>query len=353
MKLIVDFQDAEIHGKWPISNNICCIVPTYNHENFIQDALKSILTQDNVDFHILIHDDASTDSTLKEILHIQSQNPNQVTVISQKTNQRSRGHPILARLMNSVNSEYIALCEGDDYWTDRNKLFKQLDYLQNHLDCGLVFHDIEIENLSKNYEYEKNLKEILSVTGVKKIFDYLDLAKGNFIMTCTVFFKKNAIRPEYLDSMHNVLPGDWLLFSHISEKYELHFMDEKMATYRLHGSNSWANSTSSYRLSNFINAYWFASSRMAEVVRPAFQRSLINYLWCLEEIEDYDNPINEYRVKYNELNNINNELNNINNELNNINNELNNINNQLINSRSWRLTQPLRSLKSLLEGLKK
>jgi hypothetical protein len=73
---------------------------------------------------------------------------------------------------------------------------------------------------------------------------------------------------------------------------------------------------------------------------------MINRLWNLDEIEDYDNPINEYRVKYNELNNINNELNNIN-------NELNNINNQLINSRSWRLTQPLRLLKSLLEGLKK
>jgi glycosyltransferase involved in cell wall biosynthesis len=346
MRLIVDFQDADIRGKWPISNNICCIVTTYNHENFMEEVLNSILTQDNVDFHILIHDDASTDSTLKKIQYIQSQNPNQITVISQKTNQWSRGIPIAERLINSVNSEFIALCEGDDYWTDRNKLFKQLNYLQNHLDCGLVFHDIEIENLSKNYEYEKNLNDVLSVTSVKKIFDYLDLAKGNFIMTCTVFFKKKAIRPEYFNSMHNVLPGDWLLFSHISERYKLHFMDEKMATYRLHESNSWANSKSSYRLLNFINAYWFASSRIAEAVRPTFQRNLINYLWSLEEIEDFDNPINEHRVKYNELNNTNNELNNTN-------NELSNAYDQLINSRSWRLTQPLRSLKGVLKGIRK
>lgn len=346
MRLIVDFQDTDIHGKWPISNNICCVVTTYNHENFIEEVLKSILTQDNVDFHILIHDDASTDSTLRKILYIQSQNPNQITVISQKTNQWSRGVPILVRLINSVESEFIALCEGDDYWTDKDKLFKQLNYLQNYQDCGLVFHDIEIENSSKNYEYEKNLKDILSVTSVKKIFDYLDLAKGNFIMTCTVFFKKKAIRPEYLNSMHNVLPGDWLLFSHISERYKLHFMDEKMATYRLHESNSWANSTYSYRLLKFINAYWFASSRIAEVVRPAFQRELINYLWKLDEIEDYDNPINEYRVKYNELINANNELSNAN-------NELSNTNDQLIKSKSWRLTQPLRSLKCFLKGIKK
>jgi glycosyltransferase involved in cell wall biosynthesis len=353
MKLIVDFQDADIRGKWPISNNICCIVTTYNQENFIEEVLESILTQDDVDFHILIHDDASTDSTLRKILYIQSQNPNQITVISQKTNQWSRGIPISARLINSVNSEFIALCEGDDYWKDRNKLFKQLNYLQNNLDCGLVFHDIEIENSSKNYEYEKNLKDALSVTSIKKIFDHLDLAKGNFIMTCTVFFKKKAIRPEYFNSMHDVLPGDWLFFSHISERYKLHFMDEKMATYRLHKSNSWANSTSSYQVLNFINAYWFASSRIAEVVRPAYQRELISHLWNLGEIEDYDNPIIEYRIKYDELNKTNNELNKTNNELNKTNNELNKTYNQLINSRSWRLTQPLRSLKGMLKGVKK
>ena len=346
MKLIVNFQDVDIHGKWPISNNICCLVPTYNHENFIEDAIKSILAQDDVDFHILIHDDASTDSTLRKILDMQSQNPNQITVISQKTNQMSRGTPIILGLLDSINSEFFAYCDGDDYWTDRNKLFKQLNYLQNHLDCGLVFHDIEIENSSKNCEYEKNLKDILSVTRIKKVFDYLDLAKGNFIMSCTVFFKKKAIRAEYLNSMHNVLPGDWLLFSQISERYKLHFMDEKMATYRLHESNSWASSTSSYQVLNFINAYWFASSRIAEVVRPAYQRELINHLWNLGEIEDYDNPIIEYRNKYNELNNANVELNNAN-------VELNNANEQLINSRSWRLTQPLRTLKGILNGIKK
>jgi peptidoglycan hydrolase CwlO-like protein len=96
------------------------------------------------------------------------------------------------------------------------------------------------------------------------------------------------------------------------------------------------------------------------VVRPAYQRELISHLWNLGEIEDYDNPIIEYRIKYDELNKTNNELNKTNNELNKTNNEINKTNNelnktynQLINSRSWRLTQPLRSLKGMLKGVKK
>ncbi|NLZ74160.1 MAG: glycosyltransferase, partial [Bacteroidales bacterium] len=121
----------------PIVSIICI---TYNHEKFIREAIEGFLNQ-IVDFpiEIIIHDDASTDSTAKIICEYASIYKDKIKPILQKENQKSKGLGIVSRtVFNAAQGKYIALCEGDDYWTDPFKLQKQVDFLEANMDVSLT-----------------------------------------------------------------------------------------------------------------------------------------------------------------------------------------------------------------------
>src|SRR5699024_950886 len=128
--------EDEIIANWVgdiehITVSICCI--TYNHELYIEDALKSFLMQEtDFSYEILIHDDASPDGTQKIIKKYQKLYPNIVKPMYQKENQFSKGgiHPNLEFNYPRASGEYIALCEGDDYWTDTLRLNKQIRFIE-------------------------------------------------------------------------------------------------------------------------------------------------------------------------------------------------------------------------------
>ena len=103
--------------------SICCI--TYNHEKFIKDAIEGFLMQ-KTDFpiEILIHDDASTDGTTEIIKKYEKEYPDLIHAVYQTENQYSQGKKVFPILANQASGKYIALCEGDDYWTDPLKLQK-------------------------------------------------------------------------------------------------------------------------------------------------------------------------------------------------------------------------------------
>ncbi len=121
---------------------------TYNHENFIKDCLDGFVMQKtNFNFEVLIHDDASTDNTANIIREYEQKYPDIIKPIYQTENQYSKGKPISATFnWPRAQSKYIALCEGDDYWTDPNKLQKQVDFLEANPDYMMCFHNAEILN---------------------------------------------------------------------------------------------------------------------------------------------------------------------------------------------------------------
>jgi len=134
--------------------SICCV--TYNHVEYIRDTLESFLMQ-KTDFpiEILIHDDASTDGTVEIVKEYERKYPEIVKPIFQKENQYSQGIGISATYQYPrARGKYIAICEGDDYWTDPNKLQKQVDFLENNTEFGLVFTDVQI--IDKNNSVIEN-----------------------------------------------------------------------------------------------------------------------------------------------------------------------------------------------------
>ena len=135
--------------EWPEGTrpmvSISCI--TYNHVNFIRDALQGFLMQEtSFPVEIVVHDDASTDGTEEIIKEFENNFPRLFKCFYQPENTYRK--PELKHLrdpfMNARSGKYIALCEGDDYWTDPLKLQKQFDYLEQHQEFVMCYHAYKI-----------------------------------------------------------------------------------------------------------------------------------------------------------------------------------------------------------------
>ena len=120
---------------------VSIICNAYNHEKYIRDALDGFVKQQtSFPFEVLIHDDASTDNTANIIREYEKKYPTIINPVYQKENQYSKHNRAIFRLQSErAKGKYVAMCEGDDYWTDPLKLQKQYDFMESHPDytlCG-------------------------------------------------------------------------------------------------------------------------------------------------------------------------------------------------------------------------
>jgi glycosyltransferase involved in cell wall biosynthesis len=119
--------------------SICC--QTYNHANYIKEALEDFLMQ-VVDFNyeILLRDDASADGTAEICKDYAKKYPDKIRLLGYKENQFKKGIRPFPDNVKRAKGKYIAVCEGDDYWTDPYKLQKQIDALEANPSCILAYH---------------------------------------------------------------------------------------------------------------------------------------------------------------------------------------------------------------------
>ncbi len=143
-------------SKMKNTEEVTVICATYNHENYIRDALEGFIMQKtSFPFRVIVHDDASTDKTPEIVLEYAREYPNVIIPILEKENQYCKGAVHFTELMLSyVEGKYIAFCEGDDYWTDPNKLQMQYDALErnkniNFCACGTYVVDAETLKVDK------------------------------------------------------------------------------------------------------------------------------------------------------------------------------------------------------------
>lgn len=214
-------------------SKLTVVTTTYNHEDFIKQALDGIVSQKtNFDFELLICDDNSTDDTAKIIKEYQKKYPEIVKPIFNKKNLGAMENFIFT--LSKAKSEYVALCDGDDFWSDCNKLQKQVDFLDNNKDFSIVFHQTKIfyEDNSKNSEIYPNFE--------KTVFDFHDLVKDSFIPANTVVyrweFNKKNLEKEF---PKNVVPGDYLIHLFHAKKGKIKFLPEIMSSYRRHDKGMW------------------------------------------------------------------------------------------------------------------
>jgi glycosyltransferase involved in cell wall biosynthesis len=216
--------------------SISCL--TYNHENYIKDAIEGFLMQKgNFDIEVLIHDDASTDNTTEIIKEYQNKYPDIIKPFMQAENQLSKGVKRLGNRYNNTRAKgkYIALCEGDDYWTDPNKLQKQIDFMENNKEYSMCYHTAAVVDVEKN-SLNKLIKPFNDDGEVP--IEVFILRGGGSFQTASVMYRKELMDnpPKwYFESPVGDVPQALIL----ATKGKIMFLDETMSAYRKGAEVSW------------------------------------------------------------------------------------------------------------------
>ena len=227
-----------MYSETPLLSVICT---TYNHESYIKQALDGfVMQQCDFPIEIIVHDDASTDNTVAIIKEYAAKYPFFKTIL-QTENQYSKGFHIWYYLFTKVaQGKYIALCEGDDYWTDPNKLQKQVDFLETHKDTSMCFHDARIFNAEGDI---KRTYQMYNQNQYALIEDIILGGGGGFCPTASMVFRAKYIKSGYPDYCLNCHVGDYPLQLYLSAKGKIFYINEKMSSYRKH-TGGWSQNFS-------------------------------------------------------------------------------------------------------------
>lgn len=221
--------------------SIICI--TYNQEKYVRQALDGFVMQKtNFPFEVIIHDDASTDKTADIIREYQAKYPEIIKPIFQTVNQFSQGKdPIIHFMLDKIQGQYVAINEGDDYWTDENKLQKQADFLDAHPDFSVCFHPVRVvwedssapDSIFPTPEYRFD----------KDVLDINDLLKRNFIQTNSVMYRWCLTKEQYPPK--RILPADYFWHLVHAKKGKIGFLPDVMAVYRRNHGGIWTGALQS------------------------------------------------------------------------------------------------------------
>lgn len=213
--------------------SICCI--TYNHEPYIADAIEGFLMQETeFDFEILIGDDCSEDGTYRIAKEYEKKNPERLRIITNAKNIGGRKN--FRNLLEKAKGDYIAVCEGDDYWTDSQKLQKQIDFMEKNPDCGMCFHSAKVVSSMKIPLglRIRPFKENHLCTGEEVI-----RIAGGKIPTQSKVYRKH-IRENAPEWYMNAHAGDIATDLLFVTRGKIAYIDEAMSAYRLASKGSWS-----------------------------------------------------------------------------------------------------------------
>lgn len=214
--------------------SICCMA--FNQKEYIRDTLDGFVMQKlDAPFEVLIHDDASTDGTATIIKEYQNKYPDIIKPIYQKENQYSKGKNILSLILLMAKGKYIAICEGDDYWIDSNKLKIQSELLELEQDKYLCFHPTKTINskneLQKIKGYSGNDIRYLSAEDILKV-------GITHIPTCSLMIRRNFFNfPEIESFIPNYGTSLFIKFLPITYSDAI-YTPQEMACYRLESDGS-------------------------------------------------------------------------------------------------------------------
>ena len=207
----------------PLMVTIRCLC--YNHEPYIKQCLEGFLMQKtNFRFEAVVHDDASTDGSAAIIREYAEKYPDIIKPIFEKENQYSKKDGSLRRIMDEqMKGKYIAVCEGDDYWIDPLKLQKQVDFMENHHDYTMCFHNAIVQFM-RPVQFEPFA-----------LFDEGDLSSYDainkwLVPSASVLFRQDMV--SYPSWLANIYSGDYALILRCVNGGKIYGMKDYMSVYR-------------------------------------------------------------------------------------------------------------------------
>ncbi len=214
---------------------ISVIVTTFNHEKYIAQCLESIRCQKgDFQMEVIIGDDSSTDHTRAIAQQFQEKYPEIFAVLPAGPNLGITKN--LKRCLDACSGKYIAICEGDDYWTDTNKLQKQMIFLESHPDYSMCFSALIIyyEDIDKFEPYQDQLRLSQDVLTTEELIEQNYI--GNF--SCCMY--RTDVVKNLPDKLFEMFTVDWMFNISCSQFGKIGFIRDRMSVYRKHSSGAWA-----------------------------------------------------------------------------------------------------------------
>ncbi|WP_152055239.1 glycosyltransferase [Aliarcobacter butzleri] len=286
---MINITEKEIMKNWQgdISEpvvSICCI--TYNHEKYIEEAIDSFLMQEtNFPFEIVVGEDFSTDNTRKIVEKYKENYPNIIKLIVSENNVGMQANG--QRTMEACKGEYIAACEGDDYWMDAEKLQIQKDFLESNPEYIICYTDVEAFNengIIQDY-----------IGGATKDLTADELKKATPINTLTTMYR-NIMKDKFSAEFKASKYGDLFIWSILGYYGKGKFLPQiKPARYRIHSGGVHSGTSQIDKYDNTLITYALllsyhkklGSSNIVEyfrqeilwlLLRNNFKNFLVNFL---------------------------------------------------------------------------
>ncbi|MDB9964260.1 glycosyltransferase [Vicingaceae bacterium] len=225
---------------------------TYNHEDYIEKAVESVVLQEvNFDFKLFLSEDNSDDSTREKCIQLKRKYPDLIELFLPEknlgvTSANGIGMQTYERCFRS-GAKYIALLEGDDYWSDKNKLQIQVDFLESNTSYGSSFHRSSVIN-SKG----ETIKESKRLVYKDHLCANLVLGMGE-MLTNTIMFRNNITLPKSFSSVSN---GDTYLWYLLGFLGDCKFQEEiKPSAYRTHQKGVWSSANELERVRSMCKTY--------------------------------------------------------------------------------------------------
>ena len=231
--------------EWPIKLSV--MVVTYNQERYIEQTLNSALMQrTNFPFEIVIGEDCSKDRTREICQRFADKYPDKIRLLLREKNLGM--HENHRQTHFECRGQYIAMLEGDDFWTHPDKLQRQVDFLDAHPECVLCYHNVLIFDEHTNEEAfycRPNHPEIQSID---------DLMQEIFVNTASVVMR-NGLFEAFHDTGKDLLMGDWSYYIWLASFGKLGYLPDVMACYRQHEKGTWMSASVGERIGNVVKMY--------------------------------------------------------------------------------------------------
>jgi predicted O-linked N-acetylglucosamine transferase (SPINDLY family)/GT2 family glycosyltransferase len=239
---------------------VSVLMVTYNHENFIAQAIESVLMQ-KVDFEyeLVIGEDYSTDNTRQIVIDYQRKYSDKIRLLLPEVNLGA--HKNFLNTFKACQGQYLAILEGDDYWTSGEKLQKQVDFLDKNLDFAICFHNVLV------FWQDNSRSPVIFLHNQPKTSTIENLLINNFISTPSVMYRAGLVQ-QFPNWFYEQSMGDWTFHILNAQHGKIGYIDEVMATYRVHAKGVWSSKSRESQIKETIRMldtikYHFSSQYQA------------------------------------------------------------------------------------------
>jgi|RhiMethySRZTD1v2_1073278.scaffolds.fasta_scaffold40432_5 glycosyltransferase involved in cell wall biosynthesis len=219
-----------------------CVV-TYQQAHLIGQCLDGILMQEtSFPFEIILGEDESADGTREICMDYARRHPDRIRLfLRSRALSNFSAHGMTKRLngvwtRRSARGRYVALCEGDDYWTAPDKLQKQVDFLEAHPECSMCFHNaLVVKEGSPESSQPAHANDRML-----PLYDVYDLLREMFICTATIAFRRSALVQPPPSWWYRMPMGDWPLALLVTQNGRVGYLPDTMSVYRMHSGGIWS-----------------------------------------------------------------------------------------------------------------